>query len=53
VVVIEVATEIGVALKSELVLGSHCRNIEGSIMSLEYEVIILGLLDISEEVLQE
>jgi hypothetical protein len=53
VVVIEVATEIGVALKSELELGSHCGDIVGSIMSLEYEAIILGVLDISEEVLQE
>jgi hypothetical protein len=37
----------------ELELGSHCGNIVGSIMSLEYEAVFLGVLDNFKRVFQK
>jgi hypothetical protein len=51
--VVEVATEISITLEPKLELGSHCGDIVGSIVSLEYEAVVLGELDIPKEVFQK
>jgi hypothetical protein len=53
VLVVEVATEISITLETELELGSHCGDIVGSVMSLEWEAVVLGVLDISKEVFKK
>jgi hypothetical protein len=53
VLVVEVATEISITLETELELSSHFGDIVGSVMSLEYEAVVLGVLDISKEVFQK
>jgi hypothetical protein len=53
VLVVEVATEISITFETELELSSHFGDIVGSVMSLEYEAVVLGVLDISKEVFQK
>jgi hypothetical protein len=53
VLVVEVSTEISITKETELELSSHFGDIVGSDMSLEYEAVVLGVLDISKEVFKK
>jgi hypothetical protein len=50
--VVEVTTEVGITLKSQLQLARHAYDIGGTVISMELEAIRPGMLDILEKVLE-